>query len=192
MSNRSPDQRKNAIMLQAVATIKNDTLFYSQDGGDQRIMVGSSEWFAWLTTATSFHFRSEHGTFTARRERASNRRGGWYWKAYYTQDGKRCRVYLGKAEDLTLDQLKAVSQTFAQSTLTVATSTTAPAMTSIAARVPSNLLLDTKLHVPRLRASLCTSLALDRAPSAGYGRYPSSCLSPGWLWQDHLACSVAG
>ena len=141
-------------MPQAVATIEHDILFYSQDGRDQQIIVGSSEWFAWLATATSFHFRNEHGTFTARRERASNRRGGWYWKAYYAQDGKRHRVYLGKAEELTLDQLNAVGQTFAQSTLTTAISAAAPEMTSIAASAPSNLLLDTKLHVPRLRASL--------------------------------------
>src|SRR5947207_8900651 len=146
MSNGSHDQRKNAIMPQLVARIENDTLFYSQDGRDQRIIVGSSEWFAWLATATSFHFRSEHGAFTARRERAGNRRGGWYWKAYYSQDGKRRRVYLGKAEDLTLDQLRAVSQTVAQSTLTVAASTATPAMTSTVVRAPSNLLLDTKLH----------------------------------------------
>lgn len=102
-------------MPQVIPTIENNTLFYHQDGQDQRIMVGTSDWYAWLMTATSFRFCNEHGTFTARRERASNRRGGWYWKAYRIQDGKRHRVYLGKAEDLALDQLNVVEVTLRSS-----------------------------------------------------------------------------
>jgi len=107
---RSPDRRKG-IIPQVIPTIEDNTLYYQQNGQDQQITVGTPDWYAWLATATSFRIHSAHGTFTARRERASNRRGGWYWKVYHTHDGKRHRVYLGKAEDLTPDHLNAVTQT---------------------------------------------------------------------------------
>jgi ATP/maltotriose-dependent transcriptional regulator MalT/class 3 adenylate cyclase len=67
------------------------------------ILVGTSAWFAWLETATAFAFTSQHGSFTARKERRA--RGGWYWKAYRTRHGTLRRAYLGKAPELTLDRL---------------------------------------------------------------------------------------
>src|SRR5262249_18150193 len=73
-------------------------------GGDANlILVGTPDWFAWLETATAFAFTSQHGSFTARKDLRA--RGGWYWKAYRTRHGTLQRVYLGKAQDLTLDRL---------------------------------------------------------------------------------------
>ena len=113
-------------MPQTIPTIEKNSLVYHQDGLDQRILVGTPDWYAWLATATTFRFRNEHAIFTARRERASNRRGGWYWKAYSFQGGKRHRVYLGRAEDLTLDHLNAAAQTFAQTPLPAVSSRVSP------------------------------------------------------------------
>ena len=64
-------------------------------------------------TATTFAFSSDTGTFTARKERAGNKRGGWYWKAYSTQQGKLSSLYLGKSEALTLERLNTVAQALA-------------------------------------------------------------------------------
>src|SRR5690242_2066855 len=75
------------------------------------IMLDTPAWFAWLEHATTFAFRSPSGIFTARKERQV--RGGGYWKAYRTFHGTLHRVYLGKAQELTLDRLNRAAATLA-------------------------------------------------------------------------------
>src|SRR6266487_394524 len=89
--------------------IQGNTLTYHQSSQLVQLMVDTSEWYAWLEAASTFTFHSEQGTFTARKERAGSRRGGEYWKAYRRRHGKLYRVYLGKSEELTLEQLKSVA-----------------------------------------------------------------------------------
>lgn len=64
--------------------------------------VGTSAWYAWLETATTFTFASDVGRFTAHKARAGNRRGGWYWRAYRRQRGRLSHCYLGVSGNLTL------------------------------------------------------------------------------------------
>ena len=71
--------------------------------------MGTSAWFAWLETASTFSFVSDEGRFTARHERSSQRRGGRYWKAYRKKGGKLSSRYLGTSEALTLERLRAVA-----------------------------------------------------------------------------------
>jgi ATP/maltotriose-dependent transcriptional regulator MalT len=71
------------------------------------IMVGSDAWFAWLDSATSFTFRSEHGSFTAHKERRSPARA--YWKAHHRLAGRLQRIYLGRSAELTLERLSATA-----------------------------------------------------------------------------------
>src|SRR5437764_2013920 len=89
--------------------IQGNTLTYQQSGQPAHLLVDTPDWYAWLTTASTFAFHSEHGTFTARKERAGSRRGGEYWKAYRRRQGKLYRAYLGKSEELTLEQLQSVA-----------------------------------------------------------------------------------
>ncbi len=96
-------------MAQAPPIIQGETLTYQQDGHTAQVVVGTSGWYTWLETASTFTFRSEYGSFTARKERAGNRRGGPYWRAYRKRDGKLHRAYLGKSEELTLDRLNATA-----------------------------------------------------------------------------------
>jgi hypothetical protein len=96
------------------ATVQGDILVYRQDEQEQALTVGTAAWFAWLETASMFAFVSAAGTFTARREQAGHKRGGWYWKAYRKQQGKLSSTYLGKSDVLTLDRLNAAAQTLAQ------------------------------------------------------------------------------
>ena len=93
--------------------VQGETLLYQQDGQDERLSVGTPAWYAWLSTARTFAFRSAFGTFTARKEQASNKRGGWYWRAYRKRAGTLHRAYLGKSEEVTLDRLNAVAVTLA-------------------------------------------------------------------------------
>src|SRR5437773_10131703 len=103
-------------MAKMTPMVRGDQLVY-QDQQNERehvLVVGTPAWYNWLTTATTFAFIGDFGTFTARKERAGNKRGGWYWKAYRTQYGKRSSHYLGQSEALTPERLNAVAQALAQ------------------------------------------------------------------------------
>src|SRR5438105_13346411 len=93
--------------------VQDDILIYQRSGQDCRVPVGTPAWYAWLRTARTFAFRSAFGTFTARKEQASNKRGGWYWRAYRKREGRLHRAYLGKSEEVTLDRLNTVAVTLA-------------------------------------------------------------------------------
>src|SRR5712671_6361882 len=87
-----------------------DTLLVDRRGEHESMLtIGTPEWYAWLAQAEAFAFLSPSGTFTARKEQAGNRRGGWYWKAYRKGGGKLASAYLGKSESVTLERLLAVA-----------------------------------------------------------------------------------
>jgi len=96
-------------MAQTPPIIQNGILTDLRDGSPVQIVVDSSDWYTWLQTASTFAFRGEHGSFTARKERAGNRRGELYWRAYCTWHGKLHRAYLGQSEELTLERLQSVA-----------------------------------------------------------------------------------
>ena len=135
-------------MAKTTPIVRSDTLVYHQDEHEQVLVVGTPAWYAWLETASSFAFTSEAGTFTARKERAGNQRGGWYWKAYRMQQGKLSSLYLGKSETLSLEHLHAAAQAL--------TSNSVPDRKAVRPATPTQRdpLLATKLHVPRPRRKL--------------------------------------
>lgn len=100
-------------MARLTPTIRETTLLFPEKDQAISILVGSEQWFSWLheETSTIFSFHALNGSYTARKERAGNRRGGWYWKAYRKHQGKQYRAYLGKSEELTLDRLNAIALT---------------------------------------------------------------------------------
>src|SRR5260370_28348768 len=102
-------QSREAAMAQTPPIIQDGVLTDLRDGSPVRIVVDSSDWYAWLQTASIFTFRGEHGSFTAHKEHAGNRRGGAYWRAYRTWQGKLHRAYLGQSEGLTLERLQSVA-----------------------------------------------------------------------------------
>src|SRR5215212_6130454 len=75
--------------------------------GASEIAVDSPVWAAWLEdrATRSFSFEGPGGTFTARKERRSGSNEE-YWSAYRKRGGKLRKVYLGKAEKLTLARLE--------------------------------------------------------------------------------------
>src|SRR5260221_13235298 len=97
-------------MTRATPTIRDTTLLVYEEEQAISLVVGSEQWFEWLgkDTSTIFSVRTLDGSYTARKERAGNRRGGWYWKAYRTSQGTLYRAYLGKREDLTLARLNEI------------------------------------------------------------------------------------
>ena len=131
-------------------TIQGDTLVYQQQGREQVLRLGIPDWYAWLATASTFAFIGNTGTFTARKERAGNKRGGWYWKAYRTQHGKLSSIYLGKSETLTPDRLNEAATALARISDN-AVRRDSPVVTASPVRVNmlDDPLLATKLHIPR-------------------------------------------
>ncbi|MBC8162162.1 MAG: hypothetical protein H7Z42_13205, partial [Roseiflexaceae bacterium] len=113
-------------MARTTALVDGATLVLSESDASP-ISVNTPAWFAWLEHATTFAFRSPSGHFTARKERQA--RGDGYWKAYRTSHGTLHRVYLGKAQDLTLDRLNHAA--------TMLAATSAPAASSLAVRTAS-------------------------------------------------------
>ncbi len=89
--------------------IQGETLTYQRDGQPAQLVVDTSDWHVWLSSASTFAFRSEQGTFTARKEQAGHRRGEPYWRAYRRRQGKLYRAYLGKSEELTLQRLQSIA-----------------------------------------------------------------------------------
>ena len=105
-------------MARTTPIVQVDVLIYQRDGEECSLAVGTPAWYAWLETVTTFAFSSSYGTFTARKEQAGNRRGGWYWKAYHKRNGKLHRAYLGKSEELTLERLNAIAAALSEESLT--------------------------------------------------------------------------
>src|SRR5258708_754986 len=108
-------QSREAAMAQVSPIIQDGILTDLRDGSPVQIVVDSSDWYAWLQTASTFTFRGEHSSFTAHKERAGNRRGRAYWRAYHTWKGKLQRAYLGQSEELTLARLKAAAAVLSDS-----------------------------------------------------------------------------
>jgi predicted ATPase/DNA-binding CsgD family transcriptional regulator len=102
-------QQSEGKMRETPPIIQDGILTYQLDGQAAQVMVDSADWYGWLETASTFTFRSESGSFTAHKERAGNRRGRSYWRAYCTRQGQLQRIYLGQPEALTLPRLQSVA-----------------------------------------------------------------------------------
>src|SRR5207248_10378259 len=89
---------RNTAVANNLPTVTGKTLLYQEQGHEQLVRIGTPDWYAWLQHAKAFTFRTSSRQFTVRKEQASNRRGGWYWKAYYRRAGKLCSTYLAKSE----------------------------------------------------------------------------------------------
>ncbi|NOK62080.1 MAG: hypothetical protein GFH27_549321n67 [Chloroflexi bacterium AL-W] len=200
-------------MARTTPSVHDDTLVWQTNNTRTVVIVGTSEWYAWLDTISTFAFSSEQGSFTARKER--RQRGGWYWKAYRKRAGKLYRCYLGKTEELSQDRLINAVQTLNErSTKTADTqSQTLLQPTNVdyryhdhfITRVQSHtmtanyhdVLLITKSTIPPLRQdivprkrlhtkldqAITTKLTLVVAP-AGYGK---TTLLTEWItaWEKH-------
>jgi len=195
-------------MAKMTPLVRGDRLIYQQDEHEQVLAVETPAWFAWLATASTFAFTSDTGTFTARKERAGNQRGGWYWKAYRSQHGKHFSLYLGKAEALTLERLNAVAQALAHTSNRDAGGEAneerqAPPTEEVEQHVMTTIRGDpplaTKLYVPqpplqlvrrphlveRLQQAVERPLTLIAAP-AGFGK--TTLLS---TWLEHASLQAA-
>ena len=145
--------------------------------GEYRILVGSSDWYEWLSSARSFSFKGEKGSFVAQCEK---RRNHAYWYAY-RRVGKLIKTYLGKTAELTPERLERASASLTGQTLLSHLSDQPVTSENGASepRIDTSLLPLTKVNVPalprqlvarpRLTRQINTPLTLIYAPS-GFGK----------------------
>ena len=165
---------------------------------DTHIQVGSPLWYAWLSTAKTFSFKSPGGNFVARCEKRRNKA---YWYAY-RRAGKLSKVYLGKAEELTPERLEQASVSLTGQRLFTKLSERSGGNEepSVESRIDTSLLPLTKVNVPvlprqlvprpRLTDRIHTPLTVIYAPS-GFGKstllndWKQTCAHPvAWLSLD--------
>ncbi|QBD76740.1 hypothetical protein EPA93_12280 [Ktedonosporobacter rubrisoli] len=162
-------------MARSTPVIRDNMLLIAYADQTLSLVAGSESWFAWLQkeTTTIFAFQGLASSYTARKERAGNQRGGEYWKAYRSYQGKLYRAYLGKARDLTLARLHEVAlvlerriqgseQSKADNFKVI------PHSNSLTSENEAVMpLLETRLHPPRLPAQLVKRSRLLRLLEAG-------------------------
>jgi LuxR family maltose regulon positive regulatory protein len=78
---------------------------HTQDRLEQRFQpTDEATWQSWLREVTSFAFHSPAGSLNVYLERRP--RGGAYWYAYQTKEGRTRKRYLGRTETLSLAHLE--------------------------------------------------------------------------------------
>jgi LuxR family transcriptional regulator, maltose regulon positive regulatory protein len=83
---------------------------YTQGQLGQRFRPAEeAAWLAWLREVSSFAFHGARGSLNVYQERRP--RGGAYWYAYHTSQGRTCKRYLGRTENLSLARLEETAQT---------------------------------------------------------------------------------
>ncbi|HLZ62405.1 MAG TPA: hypothetical protein VKR06_36125, partial [Ktedonosporobacter sp.] len=133
------------------------TITHGSLGPSQEISVGESAWEEWLNTVSSFAFEDREGVhYTIRKERLQ--RGGAYWYAYRSIQGRTKKRYLGRSADLTIARLEEVSALFTAEERKAfqSVSTHQPLQMATRRRAAPRVvpLLESKLHPPQLLSSL--------------------------------------
>ncbi len=80
---------------------------WAETGKQTAISPDTPEYFTWLETLPSFHFKGKHGHFTARQEQH-------YWYAYRKAKKRQFKRYLGATDKLTIAQLETIAGQLAQ------------------------------------------------------------------------------
>ncbi len=158
--------------LHALTWSKEQRLYelHTRDRLEQRFQpTDEATWQSWLREVTSFAFHSPAGSLNVYLERRP--RGGAYWYAYQTKEGRTRKRYLGRTQTLSLARLEETalslrreqqpSQAFDQGMLALSGRLAPP-------RLPTALAERERL-LSALDGALATPLTLLSAP-AGFGK----------------------
>jgi LuxR family transcriptional regulator, maltose regulon positive regulatory protein len=143
---------------------------HTQDRLEQRFQpTDEATWQSWLREVTSFAFHSPAGSLNVYLERRP--RGGAYWYAYQTKEGRTRKRYLGRTETLSLAHLEKTAlalrreqqppQAFDQGMLALSGKLAPPRL--------SAALVERERLLSALDGALATPLTLLSA-SAGWGK----------------------
>ena len=100
------------VPLHALTWSREQNLYELYTQGQLKLRFRPAEeaaWLAWLGSVSSFAFHSPGGSLNVYLERRP--RGGVYWYAYHTSQGRTRKRYLGRTETLSLARLEEIAQT---------------------------------------------------------------------------------
>src|SRR6266852_3380020 len=100
------------VPLHALTWSREQNLYelYTQSQLQQRFRPAEeAAWLAWLGSVSSFAFHSPGGALNVYLERRP--RGGVYWYAYHTSQGRTRKRHLGRTETLSLAHLEEIART---------------------------------------------------------------------------------
>jgi len=158
--------------LHALIWSKEQRLYelYTQGQIEQRFQPAEeAAWLAWLHGVSSFAFHGARGSLNVYQEQRP--RGGAYWYAYQTKEGRTRKRYLGRTETLRLSRLEETAQTLLREQK--ATQALDQGMLVLSGRLaPPRLptaLVERERLLATLDEALATPLTLLSAP-AGFGK----------------------
>src|SRR5438105_116392 len=158
--------------LHALIWSKEQRLYelYTRGQIEQRFQPAEeAAWLAWLHGVSSFAFHGARGSLNVYQEQRP--RGGAYWYAYQTKEGRTRKRYLGRTETLRLSRLEETAQTLLREQK--ATQALDQGMLVLSSRLAPprlpNALVERERLLTALDEALSTPLTLLSA-SAGWGK----------------------
>lgn len=160
------------LPLNALIWSEEQSLYELYTRGQLKLPIRPAEeaaWLVWLREVSTFAFHGKGGSLNVYLEQRP--RGGAYWYAYHTTEGRTRKRYLGQTESLSLARLEetARSLSYAQQPAT----TTEQGMLLLSSRLAlprlPNALVERVRLLAALDEALSTPLTLLSA-SAGWGK----------------------
>jgi len=109
-SARHPTEARARLIPLIERTAKGSYVLISPKEGELPITPDSSEWFAWLSSLSSFRFVGKCGRFSARR--GYNHRPNRSWYAQRAIHQKNYSKYIGVSENVTIERLESIAAQF--------------------------------------------------------------------------------
>jgi LuxR family maltose regulon positive regulatory protein len=143
---------------------------YTQGQLEQRFQPAEEDaWLAWLQGVSSFAFHGKRGSLNVYQEQRP--RGGAYWYAYQTREGRTRKRYLGQTESLSFSRLEETTHSLLRAQPSATTTEQEMMMLSSRLAPPRqpNTLVERERLLAALDEVLSTPLTLLSAP-AGWGK----------------------
>ena len=158
--------------LHALIWSKEQRLYelYTQGQIEQRFQPAEeAAWLAWLHGVSSFAFHGARGSLNVYQEQRP--RGGAYWYAYQTKEGRTRKRYLGQTESLRLSRLEETARSLLHAQQPAITTEQGMMLLSSRLAPPRlpNALVERERLLTALDEALSTPLTLLSA-SAGWGK----------------------
>ncbi len=174
--------------LHALIWSKEQRLYelYTQGQIEQRFQPAEeAAWLAWLGSVSSFAFHGKGGSLNVYLEKRP--RGGAYWYAYHTKEGRTRKRYLGQTESLSLARLEETARSLLHAH--EGATTTEQGMMLLSSRLAPprlpNALVERERLLTALDEALSTPLTLLSA-SAGWGKTTRADRGPAPLPQSGI------
>jgi hypothetical protein len=105
-----PTEQRNRLIPLIEYGARGQYVLICPEAGELHMTPDSAEWFAWLTSLSSFRFVGQAGHFSARRGYNQRPNRGWYAQRKIHQ--KNYSKYIGVSEHATIDRLEHIAAHF--------------------------------------------------------------------------------